>query len=1317
MDSYYSNKKFYGGSYRHSTPLSSIGEGKHDTNYIGITINDQDDGQTVHHRHSLNVLPPPAANASSTSSSLSPPASSAKEKLARHTSLTLNTHLSPPKLSLADRSMLYDGPKSATLPTHRSSLSTLGPSPPPHATLSSSAWKRQSASASIVDDTPRSAFRKPRPRRSEFDNSQQPSSSALKPLARLTTYLNQTYQQCNHGFQYNASKNPRRVLTKPSKACSNDGYDNEEFDYILYVNDILGASDGHRYVILDVLGAGTFGQVVKCRNVKTQELFAIKVVKNKLAYFKQSMMEVTILEMLNQRYDPDDQHHILRLKDTFIHREHLCLVFELMSVNLYELIKQNQFRGLSTNLVRVLTAQMLDALTVLNEARIIHCDLKPENVLLRTLESPSIKVIDFGSACHELQTMYTYIQSRFYRSPEVLVGLPYTSAIDMWSLGCIAAELFLGLPLFPGSSEYNQVSRIVEMMGLPPAYMIEMGKNSHRYFDRHVDETGHKHYRLRSLEQYAMEQGKHEQPSKRYFSATTLPELINTYPVFRKESMTTKELDKEKQNRLALIDFLQGLLNLNHFERWSPQQAKQHPFITGEPFTGPFKPPFIPRAQSSIKLPPPVPPHFPHQQQQDGNTTHTSPDLHKQKQRQSMLASLMSSSSSSSSSASASASALSSSSSAAPAMAANASNRHQQQAQQQQMPPLPMQHQSQYLAPDMYHHAAAAQAAAAAAAAQVAAHAATQQGASASYLHPAYSSLPDHYNQPMPHPDFFSRPEDLFLHDKNIHLHVAAPIHTNGSSTASTAATAATDASAKRVSYTLPPNNRMEIPSLASQVPPPQHPLPSNMADTHLTPFSSNPAAATSSSSLSSSPADQSSSFLMQLPRNQQQTPYAVVIPPVDDVNASSSPPAKAAATLTAPTTTTTTTATTTATTTTRPRANTVGTMLIPPPIQVATLDAVSSNKEGKKLGSIRESSRLNRSELDDASESSTLPPAQSLPPPQGYFQPIATTMSQLHTPVTSTTTIPSSYPSSSIATRPMDIRYAPQPMQPPMQHQNQNYHHHHHQQQQQQQPPPPFHHPLHHAPPSIPLHHHPAPHHAHHHRSMESLLPFSPPSASQLPPPVPPLPLHVQQQQQHQQQQQQQQQQLQPQPRQRTTRTPVASTWRASLSSMPPPPIDLERDADWTEERISPTTSLSPFPSSPPSDHTSPLMIRAVMDDQARTNPSLSPSRDNATSPLASGMANMTLQRSTSTSARTTRHNHKRSHSSVRFSEIAPPPSPSLMSRVGNVASLHRRVRGHPPLNQSYHRQDIEWDGFHPAAAHHPTTPQHQLSFNVELE
>ena len=108
-------------------------------------------------------------------------------------------------------------------------------------------------------------------------------------------------------------------MTKPSKGVKNDGFDNEDSDYILYVNDILGNEDnGHKYVtcdqeenrreltmccrnrylILDVLGQGTFGQVVKCQNLKTQEVVAVKVVKNRTAYFNQSMMEVSVLDLV-----------------------------------------------------------------------------------------------------------------------------------------------------------------------------------------------------------------------------------------------------------------------------------------------------------------------------------------------------------------------------------------------------------------------------------------------------------------------------------------------------------------------------------------------------------------------------------------------------------------------------------------------------------------------------------------------------------------------------------------------------------------------------------------------------------------------------------------------------------------------------------------------------------------------------------------------------------------------------------------------------------------------------------------------------------
>jgi len=119
----------------------------------------------------------------------------------------------------------------------------------------------------------------------------------------------------------------------------------------------------------------------------------------------------------------------------------------------------------------------------LPDVDVIHCDLKPENILLRVSNRSALKVIDFGSSCARTKQMYVYIQSRFYRSPEVILGLPYSQAIDMWSLGCILVELHVGTPLFAGEDEHDQMIRFSALKGRPPTCMLEKGKKTAKFFD------------------------------------------------------------------------------------------------------------------------------------------------------------------------------------------------------------------------------------------------------------------------------------------------------------------------------------------------------------------------------------------------------------------------------------------------------------------------------------------------------------------------------------------------------------------------------------------------------------------------------------------------------------------------------------------------------------------------------------------------------------------------------------------------------------------------------------------------------------------
>ncbi|XP_061912642.1 homeodomain-interacting protein kinase 1 isoform X3 [Entelurus aequoreus] len=356
-----------------------------------------------------------------------------------------------------------------------------------------------------------------------------------------------------------------------TKSSSSNG----EGDYQLVQHEIL-CSVTCSYEVLEFLGRGTFGQVAKCWKRGTNEIVAIKILKNHPSYARQGQIEVGILNRLSA--ENADEYNFVRSYECFQHKGHTCLVFEMLEQNLYDFLKHSKFSPLPLRHIRPILQQVATALMKLKSLGLIHADLKPENIMLvDPLRQPyRVKVIDFGSASHVSKAVCsTYLQSRYYRAPEIILGLPFCEAIDMWSLGCVIAELFLGWPLYPGASEYDQIRYISQTQGLPAEYLLSAGTKTNRFFNRGPD-SSYPLWRLKTPSEHEMEMGIKSKEARKY--------IFNCLDDMMQVNLSTHlegtDMLAEKADRREFIDLLKRMLRLDADKRITPTKTLGHPFVT-----------------------------------------------------------------------------------------------------------------------------------------------------------------------------------------------------------------------------------------------------------------------------------------------------------------------------------------------------------------------------------------------------------------------------------------------------------------------------------------------------------------------------------------------------------------------------------------------------------------------------------------------------------------------------------------------------------------------------------------------------------------
>lgn len=393
--------------------------------------------------------------------------------------------------------------------------------------------------------------RKPKKKRRSLKNKNDDSSTSAN---EMVYFENNSFSEANDR-NYNSTTASFNSLDENNKDGENEIYDtikskiNKDLNDDVILNEIpksnfdnkdrnndefnIGDHVAYRYEVLSKIGTGAFGTVLKCYDHKMSCEVALKMIKETHESHPEIALEAKFLEALQNGCE---HHHIVKLYESFIFRNYFCISMEFIS-SVYEISEERiRCRFSNSDLL-----QLFDAINFIHSNGILHCDLKPSNILFeiddkshkankqtnvsirskdtfheisqvittshknrRSLSlnkyndnsddtnnrynifqsnKKILKIIDFGCSCYIGQCPYEKIQSLNYRAPEVVLRLmPYTTSIDIWSIGCIAYETAVGAPLFNSNSERELIGEIVELIGQPPLWMVEESPRSSKFF-------------------------------------------------------------------------------------------------------------------------------------------------------------------------------------------------------------------------------------------------------------------------------------------------------------------------------------------------------------------------------------------------------------------------------------------------------------------------------------------------------------------------------------------------------------------------------------------------------------------------------------------------------------------------------------------------------------------------------------------------------------------------------------------------------------------------------------------------------------------